>query len=115
VSTFIISGLISSVRPPLQTLSAALDYILRFRSTTMADKYRMAHDGPDFIVNYDAGFTVGVFQSEQEAKLEIEVCAHDDFMLETARSLVNAAIEAHMRLHNTDRQAAHDWIREAVG
>ena len=81
----------------------------------MADKYRMAHHGPDFIVNYDAGFTVGVFQSEQEAKLEIEVCAHDDFMLETARSLVNAAIEAHMRLHNTDRQAAHDWIREAVG
>jgi hypothetical protein len=114
VSTFIISGLISSVRPPLQTLSAALDYILRFRSTTMADKYRIAHDGPDFIVNYDAGVTVGVYQSEQEAKLEIEVCAHDDFMLETARSLVNAAVEAYMRLHNIDRRTACGWITEAV-
>ncbi len=36
----------------------------------MADTYRIAHDGPDFIVNYDAGVTVGVCQTEQEAKLE---------------------------------------------
>jgi len=50
----------------------------------------------------------------QGAKLEIEVCAHDDFMLTTARSLVNAAVEAHMRLHNSDRQAAQSWIREAA-
>jgi hypothetical protein len=72
VNTFIISGLISSVRPPLQTFSAALDYILRFRSTTMADKYRIAHDGPDFIVNYDAGVMVGVYQSEQEANWKLK-------------------------------------------
>jgi hypothetical protein len=77
--------------------------------------YRISYDGSDFIVNYDAGVTVGVYQSEQEAKLEIEVCAHDDFMLESARSLVNAVVEAHMRLHNTNRQAAHSWIREAAG
>jgi hypothetical protein len=53
--------------------------------------------------------------AEQEAKLEIKVCAHDDFMLTTARSLVNAAVEGHTRLHNTDRQAAQSWIREAAG
>jgi hypothetical protein len=80
----------------------------------MADKYRIAHDGGDFIVNYEAGGTVGVYQTEQEAKQEIEVCEHDDFMLQTARSLVKAAVEAQMRLHNIDRQAAHDWIREAA-
>jgi hypothetical protein len=55
----------------------------------MADKYRIAHDVADFIVNSDAGVTVG--RQEQEAKLEIEVCAHDDFMWETARSLLGAA------------------------
>ena len=81
----------------------------------MAENCRIAHDGSDFIVNYDAGVTVGVYQSEQEAKLESEVCAHDDFMLTTARSLVNAAVEAHMRLHNSDRQAPHSWISEAAG
>src|SRR5713226_2574621 len=94
--------------------AAALDYILRFRSTTMADKYRIAQDGSDFIVNYEAGGTVGVYETEQEAKQEIEVCEHDDFMLQTARSLVIAAVEAHMWLHNIDRRAAHDWIREAA-
>ena len=52
----------------------------------MANKYRSAHDGSDFVVNYDVGVTVGAYETEQEAKLEIEVCAHDDFMLETARS-----------------------------
>jgi len=81
----------------------------------MANKYRIAHDGSDFVVNYDAGVTVGAYETEQEAKLEIEVCAHDDFMLETARSLVRAAIDAFMRLHNIDRRSAHGWIREAAG
>ena len=81
----------------------------------MANKYRSAHDGSDFVVNYDVGVTVGAYETEQEAKLEIEVCAQDDFMLETARSLVGASVDAHMQLHNVDRQAAHDWIREAVG
>src|SRR5712664_759842 len=37
----------------------------------------------------------------------------DDFMLQTARSLVNVAVEAHMRLHHIERRAAHSWIREA--
>ena len=80
----------------------------------MTDKYRIEQDGSNFIVNYEAGGTVGVYETEQEAKQEIEVCAHDDFMLDTARSLVNAAVEAHMRLHRIDRQAAHDWIKEAA-
>jgi hypothetical protein len=80
----------------------------------MADKYQIAQDGSDFIVNYEAGGTVGVYETEQAAKQDIEVCEHDDFMLQTARSLVKAAVEAQMRLHNIDRQAAHDWIREAA-
>jgi hypothetical protein len=80
----------------------------------MADKYRIAHDRSDFVVNYEAGGTVGVYETEQAAKQEIEVCEHDDFMLQIASSLVNAAVEAHTRLHNIDRQAAHDWIREAA-
>src|SRR5882724_6624108 len=45
---------------------------LQFRNTAMVDKCRIARDGSDFIVNH---------------------------MLTTARSLVNAAVEAHRRLH----------------
>ena len=80
----------------------------------MADTYRITLQGPEFMVSQNAGVTVGVYSTQQEALREIEACEQDDFMLQTARSLVNAAVEAHMRLHNTDRQAAHSWIREAA-
>lgn len=80
----------------------------------MADKYRIAQDGSDFVVNYKAGGTVGVYETEQAAKEGIEVCERDDFMLQTAKSLVKAAVEAHMWLHNIDRQVAHSWIRDAA-
>ena len=53
-------------------------------------------------------------ETELDAQREIESCERDDFMLNTARSLVKAAIDAYMQLHNIDRQAAHDWIREAA-
>ena len=81
----------------------------------MADKYRIAHEGSEFIVNESAGVTVGVYKTQQEARREIESCKRDDFMLNTARSLVKAANDAYMQLHNLDLQAAHDWIREAAG
>ena len=53
-------------------------------------------------------------ETELDAQREIESCERDDFMLNTARSLVKAAIDAYMQLHNIDGQAAHDWIREAA-
>jgi hypothetical protein len=80
----------------------------------MADKYRMTPQGSAFIVNENAGVTVGVYNTKLEAQQRLEDCERDDLMLETARSLVNAAVEAQMRLHNIDRQAAHDWIRDAA-
>ena len=80
----------------------------------MADRYRMTPHGSTFIVNQNAGVTVGVYSTLQEAQLTVEDCERDDFMLQTARRLVNVAVEAHMQLHHIDRQAAHDWIREAA-
>ena len=78
------------------------------------ETYRITHQGPEFMVSQNAGATVGVYNTEQEAQLTVEDCERDDFMLQTARSLVNAAVETHMRLHHIDRRAAHDWIREAT-
>jgi len=80
----------------------------------MADTYRITTHGPEFMVIHEAGVTVGLYSTWQEAELTLENCERDDFMLRTARSLVNAAVEAHMRLHDIDRQAAHDWIKEAA-
>ena len=76
-------------------------YIHVLRQPCMADK--------------NAGVTVGVYKTEQEAQRGMEDCQRDDFMLDSARSLVNAAVEAYMRMHDIDREAAHEWIREAAG
>ena len=62
----------------------------------MADKYRMTPQGSKFIVNENAGGTVGVYKTKQEAQRGMEDCQRDDFTLDTARSLVEKAVEEYM-------------------
>jgi hypothetical protein len=81
----------------------------------MADTYRIAFHGPSLIINHTDGMTVGVYSTQQEALREIEAFEQDDLMLETARSLVMGAVDVLVQMHNIDRRAAHDWIREAAG
>jgi hypothetical protein len=80
----------------------------------MADKYRMTPQGSAFIVNENAGVTVGIYNTKLEAQQKLEDCERDDLMLETARSLVEKAIDAFILMHRMDRRSAHDWIREAA-
>ena len=81
----------------------------------MADMYRMTIHGSEFIINHNAGGTVGVYKTEIEAQQGMEDCRRDDLMLRVARALVEKAVSALMRAQHIDRAAAHDWIREAVG
>ncbi len=80
----------------------------------MADKYRMTSHSAGFIVNYNAGGTVGVFKTRQEAKQNIVDCEREDLVLKTARRLVNKAVGTLMRIYRLDRRAACGWIREAA-
>jgi hypothetical protein len=89
----------------------ATDYIWTSRFT-MADTYRMTPHGSEFIINHNAGGTVGVYKTEMETRQEMADCQQDDLMLKTARGLVEKAVSALMRTHHIDRQAAHGWITE---
>jgi hypothetical protein len=80
----------------------------------MADKYRMTPQGSAFAVNENAGATVGVYNTKLEAQQRLKDCERDDLMFETARSLVEKAVDAFILVHRIDRRLAHDWIREAV-
>ena len=80
----------------------------------MADRYRMTLQGSAFIVNENAGVTVGVYNTELEAQQRMEDCERDDLMLETARSLVEKAVDTFILMHRMDRRSALDWIREAA-
>ena len=80
----------------------------------MTHNYRMTIDGSEFSVVDDSGATVSVCKTEREAEQIMASCEHDDLMLDTARSLVEKAVEEYMRMHDIDRQAAHDWISEVA-
>jgi hypothetical protein len=81
----------------------------------MADEYRMKTHGSEFIINHNAGGTVGVYKTETEARQGMEDCRRDDLMLKAARALVKKAVSALMRAQHINRETAHDWIREAAG
>ena len=80
----------------------------------MADTYRITPYGPEFMVSQNAGVTVGVFSTQQEAQREVETCKQDELILKTARSLVKSAVDVLVQTHHIDRRAAHGWIREAA-
>jgi len=96
------------------TISARNGLYLHFEGSKMADTYRITSHGPNFIINHNAGMTVGVYSTQREALREIEAFEQDDLMLETARSLVKSAVDVLVQTHNIDRRAAHGWIREAA-
>ena len=52
----------------------------------MAGTYRMMPHGSEFILNHDAGGTVGVYKTEAEARQGMADCKRDDLMLKTARA-----------------------------
>ncbi len=44
----------------------------------MADTYRITPQGHEFMVNQNAGVTVGVYNTAQEAQVTVEDCERDD-------------------------------------
>jgi hypothetical protein len=96
---------------------------LRLRAIVFCCDYEVGHGrsvskdilGSDFIINHDAGETVGVYKREIEGQQGMEDCRRDDLMTQAARALVEKAVSALMRAQHLDREAAHDWVREAAG
>jgi hypothetical protein len=56
----------------------------------------MMPHGSEFMLNHDAGGTVGVYKTEAEARQGMAGCKRDDLMLKTARGLVKKAVNALM-------------------
>jgi hypothetical protein len=87
---------------------------LGFESIAMV-KYRITHNDSDFTVTSDAGPTIDVCRTQDEAKQIIEIREHEDLILATARRLVKKAVNDLMRTHHIDRRTAQGWIKETVG
>jgi hypothetical protein len=81
----------------------------------MSNEYRIEPVDTAFIVIDDRGEPVGRYPTEEAARQDIERCKKEKAMWETAKLLVDAAIKAHMQLHDVDRETAAYWVNSALG
>src|SRR5260370_16643315 len=73
------------------------DYIGISRSS-MADKYRMTPNGSEFILNHNAGVTVGVYKTEMEGRRGMKECRRDYFFAKNPSSFLQNPL--HPFCHN---------------
>ena len=82
----------------------------------MSGDYRIVPSGEHFIVIDPWGERLAdVFPTEEAAAVEIERCKKEDAMYDSAKKLVDSAIEAHMKKFGVDRETSSYWIRSATG
>jgi len=72
----------------------------------MSTEYRIEPAGNQFSVIDLWGEQVDSYPTEDAARQDIERCKKKDTMRETAKLLVDAAIKAHMQMHDVDRETA---------
>jgi hypothetical protein len=82
----------------------------------MSTEYRIQPAGPAYIVIDPWGEQLmHTYPTEDAARQDIERCKKEAAMWETAKLLVDAAIKAHMQIHDVDREAAAYWVTSALG
>lgn len=58
---------------------------------------------------------VADYPTVEAAQQDIERCRKEDAMWETAKQLVENAIQEHMQIHGVDRETAAYWVNCALG
>jgi hypothetical protein len=79
----------------------------------MNTEYRIEPFGSQFAVIDDAGKLVDTYPTEAAAKQDIARCEQEDAMYETAKQLVDMAVNTLMQMFGVDRETASYWIRSA--
>jgi hypothetical protein len=80
----------------------------------MNNDYRIESAAPTYIVIDPWGEQlVDTHPTIEAAQQDIERCKTEDAMWKTAKLLVDAAIKAHMQIHDVDRETASYWISSA--
>lgn len=78
--------------------------------------YQIKRAGRQFKVLDPWGeYLVDLFPTREAAEKDIERCKREDLLYETAKQLVDIAIEAHAQKFGIDRETAERWIHDAMG
>jgi hypothetical protein len=82
----------------------------------MNTDYQIKRAGRQFRVLDPWGeYLVDMFPTREAAQKDIERFKKEDTMFETAKQLVDIAIEAHAQKFGIDRETAERWIHDAMG
>jgi hypothetical protein len=81
----------------------------------MDAEYRIAPHGADFELSDDEEHPLGIYRTVRQARQEVTKRNRDDRRFETARLLVQGAVESLMKVHKINQKTAQYWIREASG
>jgi hypothetical protein len=81
----------------------------------MNAEYKIAPQGNQFELLDDENHPLGIFGSVRQAETEVARRKRDDRRFETARLLVQTAVESLMKVHKISELTARYWIREASG
>lgn len=78
--------------------------------------YRIESAGRAFRVLDPWGeYLVDLSPTPEAAQQDIDRCKREDAMWETAKHLVEMAVEAHMLKFGIDRETAEFWVHGAMG
>jgi hypothetical protein len=80
----------------------------------MTNEYRIEPVGSLFIVVDPWGEIVNRCSTETAARQDIERCKKEDAMYEGAKTLLDIAVKAHMKMHGVDRETARYWVCSAM-
>jgi hypothetical protein len=79
----------------------------------MKNEYRIEPAGSQFTVIDPWCEQVNTYLTEEAAQEDIERGKKEDLMYETAKQLVDTAVNTHMQMFGVDRETASYWIRSA--
>jgi hypothetical protein len=78
--------------------------------------YQIKRAGKQFRVLDPWGeYLVDMFPTRKAAQQDIARCKKEDAMYETAKQLVDIAIETHAQKFGVDRETAERWVHDAMG
>jgi hypothetical protein len=77
-------------------------------------EYRIERDGDKFVAIDSVNDIVGCYDTEEEAKLDVERAKMEDAIYKHAKILFHAAIASVMSNFDVDRERARYWVSAAA-
>ena len=78
-------------------------------------EYRIEQDGDKFVAIDSEQETVGIYDTEQDAQLDIERAKKEDAIWERSKELMRNAVRTIMAEFAVDLETALDWVNSAAG